>query len=241
MLQPATLPESLLDRAKRLSKEMAIHKQNAIKKRKREQSKLRYNKQREQILIDKKQHYKEHREEKRKDYQIHRDEKVQQQKEYHEKNPNKVNARQRKYDEKHRDEKAERQQKYNNKHRDEVNARQKLYDDENKEKKKARKYEAAEAASNSAKKRKTAVEDDKSDIESFLGFIDGHPDNLKCEMKIWANHQKWLLSTQCSPPTKDQLKPPIDWFKDRYERSKYQEEIRKIDWDELWRKYMKPY
>ena len=42
-------------------------------------------------------------------------------------------------------------------------------------------------------------------------------------------------------PTKDQLKPPIDWFKDRYERSKYQEEIRKIDWDELWRKYMKPY
>ena len=113
-----------------------------------------------------------------------------------------------------------------------MNARQKLYDDENKEKKKARKYEAAEAASNSAKKRKTAVEDDKSDIESFLRFIDGHPDNLKCES---------LLSTQCSPPTKDQLKPPIDWFKDRYERSKYQEEIRKINWDELWRKYMKPY
>jgi hypothetical protein len=230
MLQPATLPESLLDRAKRLREEMAIQKQYARKKQKREQSKLRYNRQREEILIEKKQAY-----------QIHRDEKVQQQKEYNKKNLNKVNARQRKYDEKHRDEKAERQQKYNNEHRDEVNARQKLYDDENKEKKKARKYEAAEAASNSAKKRKTAVEDDKSDIESFLRFIDGHPDNLKCEMKIWANHQKWLLSTQCSPPTKDQLKPPIDWFKDRYERSKYQEEIRKIDWDELWRKYMKPY
>jgi hypothetical protein len=66
MLQPATLPESLLDRAKRLSKEMAIHKQNARKKQKREQSKLRYNKQREEIPIDKKQHYKEHREEKQK-------------------------------------------------------------------------------------------------------------------------------------------------------------------------------
>ena len=93
-----------------------------------------------------------------------------------------------------------------------MNARQKLYDDENKEKKKARKYEAAEAASNSAKKRKTAVEDDKSGIESFLRFIDGHPDNLKCKMKIFASHKKSLLSTQCSPPTKDQLKPPIDWF-----------------------------
>jgi len=57
MLQPATLPESLLDRAKRLSKEMAIHKQNARKKQKREQSKLRYNKQRQEILIDRKQHY----------------------------------------------------------------------------------------------------------------------------------------------------------------------------------------
>jgi hypothetical protein len=228
MLQPATLPESLLDRAKRLREEMAIQKQYARKKQKREQSKLRYNRQREEILIEKKQAY-----------QIHRDEKVQQQKVYNEKNRNKVNARQRIYDEKHRDEKAERQQKYNNEHRHEVNARQKLYDNENKEKKKARKYEATEAASNSAKKRKTAAEDDKSDIESFLNFIDGHPDNLKSEMKILANITKNLLSTQCPPPKWEWIKPPIDWFKDRYERSKYQEEIRQIDWYELWRKYMR--
>jgi hypothetical protein len=87
MLQPATLPESLLDRAKRLSKEMTIHKQNARKKRKREQSKLRYNIQREEILIDRKQHYKEHCEEKQKDYQVHRDEKVQQQKRIQRKEP----------------------------------------------------------------------------------------------------------------------------------------------------------
>jgi len=75
---------------------MAIQKQYARKKRKREQSKLRSNKQCEEIFIEKKQAY-----------QIHRDEKVQQQKVYNEKNCNKVNARQRIYDEKHRDEKAE--------------------------------------------------------------------------------------------------------------------------------------
>jgi len=58
-------------------------------------------------------------------------------------------------------------------------------------------------------------------------------------MKIWANLTKSLLSTQCPPPKWEWVKPPIDWLKDMYERSKYQEEIRKIDWDELRRKYMR--
>ena len=79
MLQPSTSPESLLDRAKHLSEEMAMHKQIARKEQKRKLSKLRYNKQREEILIRKKQHYKEHHKEKRQGYQIHLDEKVQQQ------------------------------------------------------------------------------------------------------------------------------------------------------------------
>ena len=39
MLQPATLPESLLDRVKRLSKEMAIHKQNKIQERNEKENK----------------------------------------------------------------------------------------------------------------------------------------------------------------------------------------------------------
>ena len=109
-----------------------------------------------------------------------------------------------------------------------MNACQELYDDENKEKKKARKYEAAEAASNSAKKRKTAAKDDKSDIESFLNFINGHPDNLKAEMTIFSNIRKSLLSTQCSPPTKAQLKVPTHWYENIHKRSKYKEEIRKL-------------
>ena len=53
MLQPSTSPEGLLDRAKCFSEEMAMHKQIARKEQKRKLSKLRYNKQREEILIRK--------------------------------------------------------------------------------------------------------------------------------------------------------------------------------------------
>ena len=88
----------MLERAKRLREDIMIHKQNSRKKRKRELSKLRYNMQREEILIEKSSIIKSI---------ARKAKKGQLQKEYNEKNRDEVNARQRKYDVKHRNEKRE--------------------------------------------------------------------------------------------------------------------------------------